>query len=822
MDDLYAKPSLSAAIECIRRRWPSVQSGSDDTPVFVLAAGWYSGQDILRQMMMPSCLLWSEPYGHASPIDSLAASVRSITLAWPQDDAIADGGNGKTECAEQCNEWHPPVKSLLDAHLSYFDELFARPARETGAAQWGISEARWTADHAYYLKWLFPKAKFVFLYRNPYDVYRCFVAARKSGRKLYSRWPNHPLTIGGFGRHWRELVLSFQNGCQRVDGLLVEYGDLAAGSLQPIEEYLKMPLSREALESDAPQDGPASLAPIPEIELVELEAEVAEVASSLSYHCEDASRAKTPSLDQTAISIDVRPTTQTEEPRPDPSKCVVLVPVASMIEPACDDALYELQRRGYQVRRVRGYAAIDQGRNQMATDALTDGFEETMWIDSDIEFQPDDIDRLRRHNLPIVSAVYPKKGKRALASHVLPGTDKLVFGNEGGLAEIKYAATGFLLVRHQVYTEMQRRLKLPLCNQRFEKPTIPFFQPMIRPDGDGHWYLAEDYAFSERVGQCGFKIYADTRIRLGHIGKYSFTWEDAGSQKRRYATYCYHLGEQDPTKTRGKGDRSNLPERPSGCSAQIGPVPFSEPASAVRDGLPDRHLPYHYPGGKIFLNVAGSRKAVTQALGIYHPFQTKALAAVLKPGMTFADVGAATGYYTFLAARLVGPKGRVLAFEPVPERCRWFRKGVEVNRYEWIELLDTALADTDGTANSYRDATSGSYTLAAREDNQASDSLSVGKRPLDTLLAERGQPRIDVLKLDVNGAEREFFDGARQTLGDSRNISLIVNLSPRIGSRPEQVCECLRDMGFALFDIRDPGKRELEIHPELDCIFAQK
>ena len=59
-----------------------------------------------------------------------------------------------------------------------------------------------------------------------------------------------------------------------------------------------------------------------------------------------------------------------------------------------------------------GYAAIDQGRNQMATDALLDGYEETMWIDADVDFHPDAVDRLRSHNLPMVAGIYPQKGKR--------------------------------------------------------------------------------------------------------------------------------------------------------------------------------------------------------------------------------------------------------------------------------------------------------------------------------------------------------------------------------------------------------------------------
>jgi len=87
----------------------------------------------------------------------------------------------------------------------------------------------------------------------------------------------------------------------------------------------------------------------------------------------------------------------------DPRKCVVLVPFGMFIHQECDYALKELERRGYEVRRVGGYAAIDQGRNQMATDALLNGFEETFWIDSDVGFHPDDVEKVRRHNLPIIS-----------------------------------------------------------------------------------------------------------------------------------------------------------------------------------------------------------------------------------------------------------------------------------------------------------------------------------------------------------------------------------------------------------------------------------
>lgn len=221
---------------------------------------------------------------------------------------------------------------------------------------------------------------------------------------------------------------------------------------------------------------------------------------------------------------------------------MILVPVQSWIEHQCEKGLQDLEKRGYSVWRIRGYAAIDQGRNQMATDALRHGFEETMWIDSDISFNVEDVEKLRSHNLPISSAIYPKKGQRSIASSVLPGTKQISFGKQGGLIEIQYAATGFLHVRREAYETIQEKLSLPLCNQRFDAPMIPFFQPMIVDDPpEGQWYLAEDFSFCERALRAGLKIYADTTIRLNHIGSYGYSWEDAGGELERFHSYKLHL-----------------------------------------------------------------------------------------------------------------------------------------------------------------------------------------------------------------------------------------------------------------------------------------
>jgi hypothetical protein len=201
----------------------------------------------------------------------------------------------------------------------------------------------------------------------------------------------------------------------------------------------------------------------------------------------------------------------------------------------------DLERRGYIVRRVEGYAAIDQGRSQMATDALRDGFEELLWIDSDIGFDPDEVDRLRANPHPIVSGIYPKKGVRAIASHLLPETKSILFGADGGVIEIKYAATGFLLTRAHVYRDIQAFHDLPACNTQFGNPLVPYFLPLIVDDGQGPWYLGEDFAFCHRARAAGHSIMADTRLRLWHIGKCRYGWEDAGSDRSRFASYRFDV-----------------------------------------------------------------------------------------------------------------------------------------------------------------------------------------------------------------------------------------------------------------------------------------
>jgi hypothetical protein len=230
-------------------------------------------------------------------------------------------------------------------------------------------------------------------------------------------------------------------------------------------------------------------------------------------------------------------------PPPGRGQSVVLVPHMNGIEWECEEALRRLEGAGVRVVRRGGCSAIDVARNEMLSDALHDGAESVLFVDSDIGFDPRDALRLLARPEPVVSAVYAKKGKRELASVFADGVKEVLFGPEAvGPYPLRYAATGFLRVRAGVLRRLIAELSLPLCNTHWGRGVWPFFQPLIVPHGpDKLHYLGEDWAFSYRLGKIGVTPLADTSIRLWHWGRHGFSWEEAGSDVNRYRSYSYRF-----------------------------------------------------------------------------------------------------------------------------------------------------------------------------------------------------------------------------------------------------------------------------------------
>ncbi len=237
----------------------------------------------------------------------------------------------------------------------------------------------------------------------------------------------------------------------------------------------------------------------------------------------------------------------TPTPAP-PCPCVVLVPPGdSGTGHAGEDALRELERRGYPVWRDRGRANPGDARSRLASDALAAGFGELFWIDPDMAFDPNDVGRLRGLGLPLVGGLCPDAGGAGLGCEFAPGTASVRLGAGGGPVGVPQLGLGFALVRRAVFEAVARVWRLPECGGSGGTPLVPYFAPMAVGGGAGGFrYLGPDDAFCERARRCGVAAVADTAVRLWRVGPYRYGWEDAGGALARSAGYTLMVAGEPP------------------------------------------------------------------------------------------------------------------------------------------------------------------------------------------------------------------------------------------------------------------------------------
>lgn len=247
-----------------------------DRPLFILSAGWRSGSTLLQRMVMarqPDMLIWGEPYDRAQLFDRMLDQIRCFSQDWPPEGFI-HRATGHTSLSDQwVANLYPEPADVKRAHRAFFDTLFAEPARRRGYTQWGVKEVRLGMSHVHYLRWLYPNAKFLLLYRNPLNAYRSY----RKWRRWFRRWPEEPvLTPYRFGRNWSELTSDFLNGGNQSGTLVLRYEDLdTAETTGRIERYLGWPVERpgnmERIQGWAASSG-TSTAPLIDRVLLQLAA----------------------------------------------------------------------------------------------------------------------------------------------------------------------------------------------------------------------------------------------------------------------------------------------------------------------------------------------------------------------------------------------------------------------------------------------------------------------------------------------------------------------------------------------------------------------
>ena len=183
------------------------------------------------------------------------------------------------------------------------------------------------------------------------------------------------------------------------------------------------------------------------------------------------------------------------------------------------------------------------------------------------------------------------------------------------------------------------------------------------------------------------------------------------------------------------------------------------------------------------------------------------LERLLSPGDIFVDVGANMGIYTLVASRLVGEAGKVIAFEPSAQSFPLLRQNIALNGLTNVLAFPTALSHETGRARLYHGPDPVCNSLG-KDPSWGGDAEEVATDALDNALRKISIDRVDVIKMDVEGAEEWVLRGALKVLTSMRPI-VIFEINPGVcsclGLSPHGVPKLLQSLGYKCFVLEHRG-----------------
>lgn len=200
-------------------------------------------------------------------------------------------------------------------------------------------------------------------------------------------------------------------------------------------------------------------------------------------------------------------------------------------------------------------------------------------------------------------------------------------------------------------------------------------------------------------------------------------------------------------------------------------------------------------------------------LGERDPLESAWVRRLVRPGDVVFDIGANYGWYTTLAAKLVGSSGRVHAFEPVPRTYQVLERNCASNGcLPSVRLNNFGLGEAEGSFTIYVPRQHGGASLR-RGDNGPSDEVQCRVRTLEAYCDEQTVRSVRFAKCDVEGAELGVLRGAERLLrGDAPPIWLLElnrETSARFGHEPQALLTQLGAFGYAFFRMHDDSPRGL-------------
>lgn len=210
------------------------------------------------------------------------------------------------------------------------------------------------------------------------------------------------------------------------------------------------------------------------------------------------------------------------------------------------------------------------------------------------------------------------------------------------------------------------------------------------------------------------------------------------------------------------------------------------------------------------------------------------LDATLPPGGRFVEIGASVGFFTLHAARLVGPGGRVYAFEPEPATFAALVRSAATNGYTQVDAFQLALSNRDGELTFHRatDGTANSLVPEAKgREHRYEATLTARVTSLDRLVASGTLDPcgLTAIKVDVEGEEANTIAGMRETLVHAGRPPLWVEVrGPKASTRAPNTFVAVRDLlaplGYRAFEWRDGTTRpvdEGDVVTRMDVLFER-
>ena len=196
------------------------------------------------------------------------------------------------------------------------------------------------------------------------------------------------------------------------------------------------------------------------------------------------------------------------------------------------------------------------------------------------------------------------------------------------------------------------------------------------------------------------------------------------------------------------------------------------------------------------------------------PFTIELFQRVIKPGTVIFDIVANIGIYTVFGAMKTGERGKVYAFEPDPRNYKYLVWNVRSHHLVNVLPVAKALANVEGgiTLYMHADPTSSRIVESSWRAEGIVGTRVVKVSTLDKFAKEHRISNIDVLKIDVEGAELSVIEGGKETLKHLPSVAIFFELAPKLITKPKiiELLKLLKALDFQTWLIDEDGKRLLE------------